>query len=76
MWFELCRVGRKMVVGVVYGNPEGVRVRETERLFEVLQVDVVKYEEKGFGVILMGDARIGLGAEEHPNSNVKRLWSW
>ena len=36
-------------------NPEGVRVRETERLFEVLQVDVVKYEENGFDVILMED---------------------
>ena len=29
-------------------NPEGVS--ETERLFEVLQIDVVKYEEKSFDV--------------------------
>ena len=52
---------------------EGVSVRETERLFEILQVDVVKYEEKSFDVIVMGDfnARIGVGAEEHPNSNGK-----
>ena len=34
-----------MIVGVVYVNSEGMR--DTERLFEVLQVDVVKYEEKG-----------------------------
>ena len=29
---------------------------------------MVKYEEKGYDVIVMGDfnARIGLGAEEHP----------
>ncbi len=62
------------MVGVVYVNQEGVRVRETDRLFEVLQVDVVKYEEKDFDIV-MGDfnARIGLGAEEHPNSNGKRL---
>ena len=49
------------------------RERE-ERMFEVLQVDV-KYEEKGFDVIVMGDfnARIGLGTDEHPSSNEKRL---
>ena len=34
-----------MIVGVVYVNPEEVRVRETAKLLEVLQVDVVKYEE-------------------------------
>ena len=58
----------------MYAHPEGVRVREMERLFEVLQVDV-KYEEKGSDVIVMGDfnARIGLGAEEHPSSNRKRV---
>ena len=35
----------------------------------------MKYEEKGFDVIVMGDfnAKIGLGAQEHPNSNGKRL---
>ena len=75
MWVELSGVRRKMVVGVVNVNPEGVRVREKERLFEVLLVDMVKYEEKDFDVIVMGDfnARIGLGAEEHPSSNGKRL---
>ena len=36
---------------------------------------MVKYEENGFDVIVMEDfcARIGLEAEEHPNSNGKRL---
>ena len=35
----------------------------------------MKYEEKSFDVIVIGDfnARIGLGAEEHPNSNGKRM---
>ena len=57
-------------------NPEGVRVEEMERLFEVMQVDVMKYEEKGFVVILCWgiNARIGSGVEDHPNSNRKRLW--
>ena len=35
----------------------------------------MKYEEKGFDVIVMGyfDARIGMGAEEQPSSNGKRM---
>ena len=78
MWIELSSVGREMIVVVVYVNLEEVRVRETEKLFEVLQVDVVKYEENGFDVIVMEDfnARIGLGAEEHPNSMGSSCWSW
>ena len=32
MWVELSGVGRNMIVGVVYVNTEGVRVREMERL--------------------------------------------
>ena len=51
-------------------NSEGVR--KMERLFEVLQVDVVKYEEKGFDVIVMSIS-MQEGADEHPNSNGKRL---
>ena len=31
---------------MVYVNPEVVRVEETERLFEVMQVDAMKYEER------------------------------
>ena len=36
---------------------------------------MVEYEEKGFDVIVMGgfNARIGMGVEEYPNSNGKRL---
>ena len=50
-------------------NPEGVRVEEMERLFEVMQVDVMKYEEKRFDDVIGGgggggfNARIGLGAK-------------
>ena len=40
---------RALIIGVVYVNAEGLRVEETERLFEVMQVDVMKYEGKGFG---------------------------
>ena len=63
MWVEFRGEGRRKLIGVVYVNPEGVS-RKTERLFEVMQVDVMKYEEEGFDV--MGDfiARIGLGAED------------
>ena len=52
-----------------------VRVEKTERLFEVMQVDVMKYEEKGIDVVVMEDfnARFGLGAEDRPYSNGKRL---
>ena len=51
---------RKLMLGVVYMNP-GVRVEGTERLFEVMQVDVIEYEEKGFNVVMEDfNARIGL----------------
>ena len=45
------------------------------RLFEVLEVNMVGYEEKGFDIVVMEDfnGRIGLGTEEHPNRNGKRL---
>ena len=35
----------------------------------------MNYEEKDFDVVVMGDfnARIGLGAEDHPNNNGRRL---
>ena len=50
-------------------------MRETERLFEVLQVYVVKNEGKDFDVIVMRDYNtiIELGAEENSNGNGKRL---
>ena len=59
------------MIRVVCVNPEGVGV-ETERLFEVLQEDVMKYEEKGFVVI--GDFNAGTGLEDRPNSNGKGCW--
>ena len=49
VWEELRGEGRrKLMIGVVYVNPECVRVDEMERLFEEMQVDAMKYEEKGF----------------------------
>ena len=33
---------KELMIGIVYVNPEGVRVEETDRLFEVMQVDVMK----------------------------------
>ena len=48
------------MIGVVYVNPEGVTVEEMEKLFEVMQVDVMKYDENGFDVVVMG----GFNAED------------
>ena len=74
MWVELRGEGRrKLMIGVVYVNPEGVGVEEMERLFEVKQVDAMKYEEKGFDVMEDFNTRISVGAEDGPNSNAKRL---
>ena len=42
-----------MAVSIVYVNQEGVRVQETESLFEVAQLDVALFEGKGYEVILM-----------------------
>ena len=42
---ELKGEGRRKLIGVIYVNPEGVRVEGTERMFEVRQ-DVMKYEER------------------------------
>ena len=55
--------GRKLAVACVYVNPEGVRSVESERLFEEIQENVLKYEDSGFEVVVMGDfnAHIGLG---------------
>ena len=33
--------GEGYMIGVIYVNPEGVGVEETERLFEVMEVDVL-----------------------------------
>ena len=37
---------------MVYGNSEGGRVEEMAMLFEVMQVDAMKYEEKGFDAVI------------------------
>ena len=55
LWVELRGEGRrKLMVGVVYVNPVGVQLEEKDRLFEVMQVDVMKYEEKGFDAVMGG----------------------
>ena len=37
VWVELSEEGRrKLMIGVVYVNPDGVRVEEMERLLEVM----------------------------------------
>ena len=72
VWVELKGEGRrKLMIGVIYVNPEGVRVEEMERLFGCRWMH--EHEEKVFDVV-MGNfyPRIGLGAEDHPNSNGKR----
>ena len=53
------------------------RVREIGRLFEVLQVDVVKYEEKGFDVIV-GISMQELDWEQRNIQIVmgRGCWSW
>ena len=59
----------KWMIGVVYVNRRGVRVEG--KVFEVVQVGVMKYEVKGFDVV-MGECMIW----EHKitlNSNGKRL---
>ncbi len=39
-----------------------MRVEETERLFEVMQVNVIKHEGNGIDVMGVFIARIGLGS--------------
>ena len=39
----------------------------------VMQVEVIKYEEKGFDVMGYFNARIGLGAEDRPNNGKSLL---
>ena len=52
-----------------------MRSVESERLFEEIQENVLKYEDSGFEGVVMGDfnAHIGLGSEEAPNRNGHRL---
>ena len=56
VWVELqVREGNNMIVGMVYVNPEGVRVQESEMLFEMMKAKVTDYQEAGFTVLVMGD---------------------
>ena len=76
VWVEVrLEKGRKLAVGVVYINPEGVRVENTEEQFEGMQEEIVRLQQKGFSVVLMGDfnAYIGLGEEQSPNRNGQKL---
>ena len=75
VWVKFRREGRRiLMIGVVYVNPEGLRVEEPERPFEAMEVDVMKFEGKGCdGGKGDFNARIGLGVEYLPNSNGKRL---
>ena len=61
-----------MIAGVVYVNPEGVRVQESEMWFEVMKAKETDYQQAGFELRVMGDfnAHIGLGAEQSPNRMV------
>ena len=76
VWVEVrLEKGRKLAVGIVYINPEGVRVENTEEQFEGMQEEIVRLQQKGFSVVLMGDfnAHIGLGEEQLPNKNGQKL---
>ena len=68
--------GRKVAVGVMYANPEGVRTEDTEDQFEEVQEEIGRLQqEEGYEVVVMGDfnAHIGLGTEQQPNRNGRRL---
>ena len=76
VWVELQVVeGNNMIVGMVYVNPEGVRVQESEMFFKMMKAKVTNYEEAGFEVLVPGDfiAHVGLGAEQSPNRNGRKL---
>ena len=66
------REGRKVAVGVVYANPEGVRTEDTEDQFEEVQEEIGRLQEEGYEVVVMGDfnAHIGLGIEQQPTGMV------
>ena len=56
-------------------HPEGVRVQESEKLFEMMKAKVTDYQEAGFEELVMGDfnGHIGLGAEQSPNRDGRKL---
>ena len=76
VWVEVrLEKERKLAIGIVYINPEGVRVENTEKQFEEMQEEIARLQQKGFSIVLMGDfnAHIGLGEEQSPNRNGQKL---
>ena len=76
VWVELqVEEGNNMIVGMVYVNPEGVRVQESEMLFEMMKAKVTDYQEAGFEVLVVSDfnTHVGLGVEQSPNRNGRKL---
>ena len=80
VWVECRCEGVRVVVGVVYVSPEGVRVEETDQLYVELRRQVVGWREEGKVVMVMGDynGRIGLGRgeDEVVNRNGRWLLNW
>lgn len=68
-----------MVIGVVYINPEGVRVAEMKRMYDKLKQEVRLREQRKM-ILMMGDfkGRIGAGrgGDEVINANGRRLLAW
>ena len=68
------------MIGVVYSNPEGVRVPEMKRMYEKLEQEVKEMREQGKMILVMGDfnGRIGAGrgGDEVINANGRRFLAW
>ncbi len=76
LWVEVeTEEGDNCAFGIIYANPEGIRVDKSEEQCEVIQLDAMRWRELGYYVILMGDfnAHIGAGEEERPSQNGRRL---
>ena len=63
LWVECNGGRRKVMIGVVYINPEGVRVAETKRIYEKLEQEVKEMREQG-KILIMGTSIEGSGQEE------------